>query len=246
MLLLATEAGRALSELGWFYALKNQLTRNRRGDGHPVLVLPGFMTSNHSTSLLRRFLKEIGYESYGWNLGRNTGDMAFNDKISEQIWDIHVATGQQVSIIGWSLGGIFARQMAKEHPELVRQVITLGSPFSGITEPNNVSWIYQLITNGRKIEHLGDELLDDISKPAPVPTTAVYTKEDGIVSWKVCFEKELNDFRQNIQVRGSHFGMGVNPMVLRIIANRLQYRKENWQKFEPATFVDRTVFYPTF
>ena len=246
MLLLATEVGRAISELGWFYAFEKQLTKHKRGDGHPVLVLPGFMTSDYSTGVLRRFLNEIGYQSFGWDLGRNTGDQMFNEKVSELVLDVYARTGQKMSIIGWSLGGVYARQMAKQHPDLIRQVITLGSPFAGITQPNNVSWIYQLLTNGRKVEELDKELLDDISKPSSVPTTAIYTKEDGIVSWKVCYEKELNEYRQNIQVRSSHFGMGVNPMVLRILANRLQYRKENWQKFEPNTFIDKKIFYPAY
>ncbi len=245
-LLWFTEVSRAIGELAWFCKKETQMTKTKTGDGHPVLVIPGFMASDGSTIFLRRFLNKIGYNAYGWELGRNKGRKDNDERTAARLLEIYKETGQKVSIVGWSLGGIYGRQIAKMHPDITRQVITLGSPFSGLTEPNNAAWLYNLISKDGGVKDIDPELLADLPKPIPVPSTAIYSKEDGIVSWKVCQEQELCEIRQNIQIRGSHIGLGVNPTVLNIIADRLQYKKENWRKFEPKSTKENNFYYPRF
>lgn len=242
--LLLTEGGRALTELSLFFPFQAAY-RTKAGDNHPVLVLPGFMASDVSTKLLRKFLKKSGYQAYRWGLGRNYGRTEYQDQLLAKIDQLYAQEQRRVSLVGWSLGGVYARQLAKLAPEKVRQVITLGSPFRGIDQPSNALWLYNLISDKNGIENLDPELLRNLPEPAPVPTTAIYTKSDGVVSWKVCLEKEENEIHQNIQVRGSHLGLGVNPIVLRIIVDRLQYTQENWVPFKPKNKLDDKVFYPS-
>lgn len=242
---LLSEPGRAIFELGFTLPLANLISWQKSGDGHPVMVLPGFMASSRSTKVLRNFIEKLGYEVHDWGLGRNVGKIDFMVLLLERIDEIYQKTGQQISLVGWSLGGVFARQVAKERPDLVRQVITLGTPFGGLAEPNNAEWIYQLINNGKKVRNVNSSFLDDLPNPAPVPTTSIYSKEDGIVPWKLCMEKEEDSTHQNIQVRGSHIGLGVNTSVLSIISDRLKMSKENWQKFNSNSYLNRKIFYPS-
>ncbi len=242
---LATEAGRAITELGISIPFRSLYRNEFQGDGHPVLVLPGFMASDTSTAPLRKFIDRLGYNAYGWELGRNYGRLQFLEAMMAKVDELHEEYGQKVSLIGWSLGGVYARQVAKEKSDKIRQVITLGSPFRGITRPNNATWIYNMLPGNKRIVKLDPILLEDLPLPAPLPTTAIYTKEDGIVPWEVCLEEEEDHIHQNIQVRGSHLGLGVNPSVLTIIADRLQYREENWEHFKAQNLFKDLLFYPS-
>lgn len=243
---LATEGFRALAETSISYPYRRFFAEEGAGDGHPVLVLPGFMASDFSTLRLRNYLNDLGYQSYGWELGRNYGKeemlYAIAD-VTEKLFETH---GKKVSLIGWSLGGVYARQIAKMHPDKVRQVITLGSPFMGISEANNVAWIYNLITGGQKVAEVNPELLADLVNPAPVPTTCIYSKQDGVVPWEFCMEAEEDSIHQNIEVRSSHLGMANNPSVLKIITDRLQYSRETWEHFYPCNVVEDLLLYPSF
>lgn len=242
---LATEIGRAITERSFFIPFNKFYKADHIGDGHPVLVLPGFIASDISTSKLRLFINNLGYDALSWDLGRNHGKVETLELLSKRIEQIYTERQEKISIVGWSLGGIFARQLAKSHPEKIRQVITMGSPFRGITQPNNVSWLYNIISGGKRVVDLDPELLADIPKPAPVPTTAIYSKEDGVVPWEACTEAETDALHQNVQVHGSHLGMGVNPAVLKIIAQQLKYSKEDWKYFEPENYWDDLLFYPS-
>ena len=207
ILLFATEGYRSIKELGSYFATASYLKKKtQNGDGHPVFVIPGFMASDLSTAIMRKFLKEKGYTPYAWELGRNLGSEKYWYDVIDRFLVVYEATKQPVSIIGWSLGGVFARNIARLHPDKTRQIITLGSPFSGIKQPNNATWLYQLISN-ENVKEAEHEFLTNLPKPLPVPTTSIYSKGDGVVSWKTCIEKELSDISQNIQVRGSHFGL---------------------------------------
>lgn len=242
-----TEAGRALTELSIAYPYSSLVKPpHDEIDGHPVMILPGFMTTKASTKLLREYVAKLGYPVYDWGMGRNLGKMEYMAALVERIEKIEKKHKQKVSLIGWSLGGVFAREIAKARPELIRQVITLGSPFQNLTHPNNVAWIYTLISGGKRVEDTDWALLDNMPNPAPVPTTAIYTKEDGIVPWQVCREIEEDEWHQNVQVRGSHFGLGVNTSVFWIIADRLKYDKHNWRHFRPQNAVKELLFYPSF
>jgi len=140
---------------------------------------------------------------------------------------------------------VYARQIAKTHPDMIRQVITLGSPFAGVQEPNNAAWIYNHLLGRERASDINEELIKDIPNPAPVPTTAIYTKEDGVVPWQVCLEKVEDEWHQNIQVRGAHLGLGVNPSVLYILADRLSQAPNHWSKFTGRTRYENVLLYPS-
>lgn len=229
---LATEPHRAIFEYGLSIPFRYWKSRKASGDGHPVLILPGFMATDKSTASLRKFISDIGYTAYGWDIGRNFGKEEYLDILSSRLAKIYDDHGSEVTLIGWSLGGVYARQIAKLNPQLVRQVITLGSPFRNVLESNNASWLHQLMRGGKDTTAARADLLADLPRPAGVPTTAIYTKEDGVVPWEYCLEEVEDDLHQNIQVRGSHIGLGHNAAVMQIVEDRLQYKKRDWTKYE--------------
>ncbi|WP_375429174.1 esterase/lipase family protein [uncultured Sphingomonas sp.] len=229
------ELPRALAELGSLAAAAGPLLATApRGDGHPVLVLPGFMSSDISTGVLRRFLTRLGYDARAWDLGRNLGPRAIGregEHLVAKLREIHEETGQTVSIVGWSLGGIMARLVARRAPDAVRQVITLGSPFAGSPRATNVWRLYEAMT-GQKIDdpHTRGQL-EESMLPPPVPSTAIYSREDGVVAWRNCREPETAS-TDNIEVHGSHCGLGVNPAVLYAVADRLCQTEDGWAPFK--------------
>lgn len=239
-----TEAGRAMTELGISLPFRKFYGKTN-GDGHPIVVLPGFMSSKRATAPLRNFLDHQGYTAYDWGLGRNYGKIEYQDQLLTLVDELYAKHGSRVSLIGWSLGGVFAREIAKKRPNIIRQVITLGSPFRSVVKRNNATWLYTYASGGQKVEDIDPELIADLPNPAPVPTTAIYSKEDGVVPWAYCMEKEEGPIHQNIQVRGSHLGLGVNPSVLHIIADRLLYASEDWQHFKAGSVLEDLFLYPS-
>lgn len=236
-----TEATRAIFEYSTYFPFKLLHNIPKNGDKHPVLILPGFLASDSSTLRLRTFIDELGYSVYGWGEGRNFASEEYIHLLLEKVNSIYKRHETPVSIIGWSLGGIYARQLGKALPDKVRQIITLGSPFKDVKRANNAKWMYDLLVRGSNKVQINQELIDDIPYPAPLPTTAIYSKEDGIVPWKLCMEEVESAIHQNIQVRGSHFGLGFNPAVLLIIADRLKYTPDNWKKFESSTLFEKLL-----
>ncbi len=190
-----------------------------RGDGQPVLVLPGFGASDVSTRPLRRGLGRLGYSSYGWAQGTNLG---MNRKrkalLVTQLQAIHARHGQPVALVGWSLGGVFARELARVFPDQVSQVFSLGSPINGDPDANNVSALFRLF-NPQRQNPDRDAFRERITPP-PVRCTAIYTREDGIVSWPCCLEN-AGPLTENVEVQGTHVGLPWNPQVLAAIAERL-------------------------
>ncbi len=236
--LLAALEGRSLYELGAFTMTFPLLQAAPKGDGHPVIAYPGFLTSDLSTLPLRLFLTSRGYSSYGWGMGRNYGrgiDMSVGvpeDAISlqrlEKIVEKH---GQKASLVGWSLGGIYAREIARQRPDLVRQVITMGSPFNGKNpEATNVQALFEKFS-GHELSEITPELIETVRQPPPVPSTAIFTRTDGIAAWECCVEPE-SDFTENIGVVSSHTGLGWNPMVLWILADRLAQEEGKWSPLD--------------
>ena len=231
---LALEA-RTLLEAGGFALGYPVLQTAPKGDGHPVMVMPGFMAGDMTTKLLRTFLKSRNYKPYGWNLGQNLGRYSDIDKgcgpeIIDRLKEIYQLHGEKVSIIGWSLGGIYARELARLHPELVRSVITLGSPFAGDLTANHVSWLFEK-TSGYTLEQMGNALQERMKVAPPVPSTAFYSKSDGIAHWKCCVEIE-DEITENIEVQSSHCGLGHHPFVMWALADRLAQPEGSWKKFE--------------
>ena len=149
---------------------------------------------------------------------------------------MHEATGQKVSLVGWSLGGVMARLLARRAPDHVRQVITLGSPFAGSPKSSNVWRLYEYMSGTAVDGQHTQGMLAEIAAPPAVPTTAIYTRDDGVVAWQTCREVE-SDLAENIEVHGSHCGLGVNPSVLYAVADRLalkpgekrRFDRNNWQ-----------------
>lgn len=234
LLLALTELPRAIAEFSSLGVAAPVLATAPRGDGHPVLVLPGFTTTDISTRVLRNYLKRLGYDAHAWELGRNLGPKAIGaagEKLFARLQAVHEATGQKVSIVGWSLGGVMARQLSRRAPDAVRQVITLGSPFTGSPRATNAWRAYQILT-GHKIdgEDAQSQLRESEMAP-PVPSTSIFSREDGVVAWQNCIEP-IGAETDNIQVHGSHCGLGVNPAVLYAIADRLAQADGDWHPFD--------------
>ncbi|MEL6863002.1 MAG: alpha/beta hydrolase [Bacteroidota bacterium] len=238
---LLTEPPRAIAELGAFMASRPFLKKFSEGDGHVVLVLPGFMTSDGSTGLLREFLNKRGYDARPWELGRNYGSPKYVDQIMEKVRSIVEEERKEVSLIGWSLGGVYAREVARRSPNSIRQVITLGSPFGGIRKENNATWLYHLMS-GKRIRDIDENAIRDILQSPPVPMTAIFSKGDGIVAWQHCMELKEGPRTQNIQVTGSHCGLGVNPSVIICIMDRLAQPIDTWKPFRPKWY--KQFLYP--
>lgn len=225
----------ALAGLGVYAASVPWWRLAPRGDGHPVLVLPGLMQSDRSTLPLRAFLKDRGHDVHAWALGMNTGRPGLvDDQLLPQLRAMHARSGRTVSVVGWSMGGLFARELAKRAPEAVRQVITLGSPFTGDAKASNAWRLYQWMSRQRA----GDPAIAQrFAGPLPVPTSAVYSRIDGIVAWQCC----INDTgaatpaapAENIEVRSTHLGLGHHPAVLWAVADRLAQAEAAWAPFAP-------------
>jgi pimeloyl-ACP methyl ester carboxylesterase len=202
-----------------------------RGDGHGVLVLPGLLASDSSTAVLRWFAARLGYTVRGWNLARNLGP---TNEVLEQLPRSMAAlaqeTGRPVSLIGWSLGGIYARELARQRPELARQVITLASPFA-LTDSreSRAHRAYQMQAR-RHAEDLPTR--EQRARPLEVPSTAVYSRRDGIVAWPACIAPET-DLHENVEVRCGHLGFGVDPATLWLIADRLAAPPGRRHRFSP-------------
>ncbi len=216
-----------------FLRFKRHFKPKADGDGHPVLVIPGFMTTDWSTRTYRSYIDEFGYQSYGWGLGRNLGDISELNILEEKIDELYDKHQEPVSLVGWSLGGVYARQLAKVKSAKVRQVITVCSPFAGIDQPNNAKWLFNLVSVGTEVSEADKQKwTQDIPSPAPVPTTALFSKDDGIVPWAACMECEEDNLHQNVEIKGTHFGLGFKPSVLHITQDRLKYTKENWPPYK--------------
>lgn len=222
-LLLLMET-RAWAEFGAFLISQPFLHGLPRGDGHPVLVIPGFGGSDLSTQPMRRLFAKLGYATYGWEQGRNMGMRSqIKEFLALRLRELHQEHGTRVSLIGWSLGGVYVREMARSQPDSVRRVITMGSPINGHPNANNAAALFSLINRKQNMK-LDWEGFQRRRVPPPVPCTAIYSKTDGIVNWQ-CSREEQAPNTENVQVASSHFGLGVNPLVMRIIAERLA-RKE--------------------
>ena len=220
---------RAFSEFGASLALLPLLRRAPRGDGHPVLVLPGLIASDSSTQPLRAYLSDLGYDVHGWGLGRNMGlKPGLEDKMRDRLCELHESTGRTVSVIGWSLGGVYAREIANEVPDAVRSVITLGSPLHGSPRATNAWRIYEL-ASGQSVDD--PQLRRRRQAAPPVPTTSIYSRTDGIVAWR-CSVEQPSDHTESIEVPGSHCGLAVNPAVLYAIADRLAQPEGKWEHFD--------------
>jgi len=227
--LLMLLEGRAPIEFFSLFAALPWLTRLPRGDGHPVMVFPGMAASDLTTVPLRRYLASLGYVTQAWGQGLNFGPRpGVIERSRDDIRALADKQGQPVSLVGWSLGGIYARELAKLHPTETRCVITLGTPFTGHPKATNAWRIYEMLSRSK----VGDaELMAEIRKPPPVPTTSIYSRSDGVVAWR-CSLNDAGPLVENIEVPSSHVGMGANPLVLYAVADRLAQPIGQWRRFD--------------
>ena len=227
--------GRALFELGTLPAsLPALLALSPRGDGQPVLTLPGLMATDGSMAILRRYLRELGYSVHPWNLGRNLGPNAeLRAGMMRRLEEIEGRVGRRVSIVGWSLGGIYARELARRNPRLVRQVITLASPFAGIGA-TNIPLLRRMARRPQRPAPAPapDGAAERMASPVPLPATAIFTRGDGVVAWRACMERP-GPRAENIEVRTTHTGIGMHPPALWAVADRLAWTDGPWKPFVP-------------
>ncbi|WP_370283504.1 alpha/beta hydrolase [Ramlibacter sp. WS9] len=227
--LLALEC-RAPFEFGALLPAWPALSRAPASDGHTVLVFPGLSASDATTVPLRGYLGTLGYKTAGWSQGFNFGPRAgVLEKAKRDLRDACDASGRKVSLIGWSLGGVYARELAKELPDLVRGVITLGSPFAGPPKSTNAWRVYEL-TSGRSIDREHEQF--NLPVAPPVPTTSIYSRSDGIVAWQGSIQQPDHDETENIEVVASHIGLGLNPSAWWAVADRLAQPEGAWRPFE--------------
>jgi pimeloyl-ACP methyl ester carboxylesterase len=239
---LAAEMPRSAGEYLWMQAARPLLARAPVGDGHHVLVLPGLIADDRSTRALRWFLRDLGYHVHGWQLGTNVPSPDMADRLRALLDRLHERDTRPLSIIGWSLGGIYGRSISRVLPDRVRQVITLGSPFR--TAPGHESNAAAIVRAGARLQGLRVTSTGPAGNdaPVPVPSTAVFSKSDGVVPWQACLDTRGGP-HETFEVVGSHIGLGHHPAVLWLIADRLAQPEGYWQPMHvPAVW--RTVLYP--
>ena len=228
----ASEA-RAVLDIAGFYAGRRKLRQLPKGDGHSVLVIPGFLSGDSSTLQLRGLLRDLGYRVYGWRQGTNT---VFNDGVMDRLEKrldyIYKRTKTKVSLIGWSLGGVYARELAKRAPGKVRLVISMGSPISGNFNHTPAFRIYTAMNGTPDASQW--EFFKTLKEAPPVPTTSIYSKSDGVVAWRNSIQAEADGFQtENIRIRAAHLGMGSNVDVMKILADRLAQPEGEWKPYVP-------------
>ena len=195
------------------------LARLPRARGEPVMVLPGFGTGDRTTVILRTYLHQLGYRVSGWGLGRNSGNVPeLMPEVARAVAAHAAREGQPVRLVGWSLGGYLAREAARDLPDQVDRVITLGSPVIGGPRFTTTAGFYRAA--GTDFDEIDALIAERERTPLRVPVTAVYSKSDGVVDWRACIDR-TSPFVEHVRVRSSHVGLGFAPEVLRVIATRL-------------------------
>jgi pimeloyl-ACP methyl ester carboxylesterase len=200
-----------------------RLGRMPRGDGHVVVDIPGWKAPEVSGLPLRLYLSWLGYDARGWGFGTNTGDPRRDaTRLTESVASLAEQSGRPVSLVGWSLGGVIAREVARRRPELLRQVITYGTPVVGGPSYTAVAGRY---SHALRQEATRVTARLDAAQPIRVPMTVIYSRRDGIVAWQACLDRVSPDV-EHVEVRSTHLGMGVDPDVWAVVAQRLTSSEE--------------------
>jgi len=236
-LLFGTDALRAVGGAGLSAMGCSVLGAAPRGDGHPVLVLPGLGGGDWSTVVLRQTLRRLGYAVHGWNLGLNRGPTPeVIERVPATVAALADRYGRRVSLVGWSLGGIYAVAAARAHPGRVRQVITLGSPIRMSHPVQTRAMRYYRRHAHRHVPPGRLPPSEWVQPPLPVPATSIASRWDGIVSYRAALHPP-GENRENITVVGSHFGLGQHPAVLWAVADRLAQPEGRWRPFRPPAIL---------
>lgn len=238
--LYLSEPGRAVADYGLYLAARPLMQRLPRGDGHSVLVLPGLLADDVSTRALRNVLRRLGYDVHGWGLGRNIGPTAACvNGTRKRLDQLNDSSGKPVTVIGWSLGGIFARDLARRSPDSVRQVVTLGSPFRlARHSQSRATKVFDRFSH-LHVEHRTLPLESE-NLPLTVPATSIYSHFDGIVHWQTCLNTP-GERCENIAVMASHLGLGHHPASIWAVTDRLAQAAGTWKPFK-APLVLRPAF----
>ncbi|UCE30837.1 MAG: alpha/beta hydrolase [Burkholderiales bacterium] len=238
--LLTALESRALLEIAALpYALP-LLAGAPHGDGHPVLLVPGFIGDDTTLFALKQFLRWRGYRVETWGLGRNVGFQRKHARALEQkLRFMQHQAGRRVSIVGWSRGGVVALVAAHALPDSVRTVVPLGSPVSidprGSESPQVIKALYRLVAHPLGPEaHASHTRAGVLRRPPPVPTTCIYSETDGVVPPHEATIDGDPHMHENIRVPGSHVGLAFNALALWIIADRLAQPEGDWTPFEPS------------
>lgn len=210
--LTALEPARLVAN-GW------RLVVQRRGDGRAVVVAPGFGAGDPSTVPIRAYLRSLGYSPHGWGLGTNTGDVLRSvSSLIARVEPMVASSGRPVPLIGWSLGGVVCREVARERPDLVEQVITFGSPIIGGPKYTRVGALYA--ARGIDIDGIERLVAARNARPITVPVTSIYTKGDGVVAWQACID-DITPGARNVEVHTTHLGLGLHHRVYTVVARCL-------------------------
>jgi pimeloyl-ACP methyl ester carboxylesterase len=239
---------RAFLEMALLPASLPLLMEAPQGDGHPVLLLPGFLADETTLIALKVFLARKGYDVRTWGLGRNVGFRSkYVKALPQKLRHLHYKTGRKVSLVGWSLGGVFSILGAHEATECVRSVVTLGSPVSidreGSQSPSFVKALYRLVSHPLgSAAHVMQPRAKDLRerKRLPVPTSCIYSLGDGVVPPQEATIDGDPTMHENIRVPGSHLGLGFNGLVLAIVADRLAQPENDWKPFDPQGLLGTT------
>ncbi|GAA1732701.1 alpha/beta hydrolase [Aeromicrobium alkaliterrae] len=220
--LLCELAGMPMTFIRLASGLSGLTSTSPRGDGHMVLVLPGFTATDHTTLPMRHYLEDLGYLTSGWNLGWNLGITPDDEATLEQLIADLAAEHGPITVVGWSLGGVYAREAARRRPELVRDVITMGTPIRG---REGTEWIVRWfrLLNPAAADDLTPEGAERHAQPLPMPMTAIWSPRDGVVSGPACRVREEDEgpLAHNVRVDAAHRGMGFDLGVLRALADAL-------------------------
>jgi hypothetical protein len=235
---------RSLLEWTSIYAIYPFIPKRVEGNGRPVLLIPPYLGDDYSTSFVRRYLESLGFKTYKWELGFNMVKSHYIPRLEEKLDDIYEKHKEKVSIVGWSGGGIFAKIMANRHPNQVEQIITIASPVWGVMDMKTPVYGVLEFFQGKSLKERNKRFLLELEPIPEVPVTCIYTKTDGLVPWKHCMEAE--SYRKgikNIQVFGSHSGLGANASVLMITANALSANINGIIIKDSTPYIER-ILYP--
>ena len=210
---------RVIPEAAFGFALHRFMRGLPRGHGEPVFVLPGYGANDLAMQLLVRRLKALGYAAQSWGLGKNTGDLRkLTPLAAKKVLALHQETGQKVRLVGWSLGGVVAREIARDHAEAVESIVTLGSPVVGAAKYTFVARAYK--KRGFDLDRMEAAAAARDAVPLSVPITALYDRHDAIVAWAACIDRITPGVR-HLEVNCSHLGMAFDQRVFRVIAKAL-------------------------
>jgi pimeloyl-ACP methyl ester carboxylesterase len=232
--LLGAEPFRAAMEFAWHKLGKS--VNGKPGDGHPVVIFPGLGADGSSVATLRAHCRSLGYDAFDWGQGFNTGPKgdldAWLHTLKSQVVDLLAGHTQAATLIGWSLGGLYAREIGKLMAPRIRQVITIGTPFNAKADHTNVGWLFRLLSGGSSA--MNPTLSRRLRTPPPLRTTSIYSRSDGVVAWQSCRHDKRSSLVHDIEVGGSHIGMGWNRDVLSAVADRLGQQAGPWRRYVRA------------